>query len=243
MSENSVQRVAAKKLDRAGVGRLITVLVSSLVVAAIFFGAAGTLAVPRAWIYYGGLIGYLLVVVVAMALFAPGVAEVVNARGRPFKKDVKTWDKVVGLAMAMLMFLAPAVAGLDVGRWHGPSVPFLLAVPSLVVTLLAYAFVNWAMVVNRHAETGVRIQNDREHQVVSSGPYRFVRHPFYISLIVVNLVYPLAVGSLWAYVPSFAMAAIYAWRTAREDATLQAELKGYVEYAARVRFRLVPGVW
>jgi len=243
MSENIAQVRPSPRLDRAGVGRVITVLVSSLLVAAIFFGAAGTLAVPRAWLYYGSLVGYLLVSMVVMFVTTPAVAALVNERGRAFKKDVKGWDKMFGLVYTALMLLAPAVAGLDVGRWRGSHVPQAFAIPSVVVTVLSYAFVSWAMVANKHAETGVRIQGDRDHQVCSSGPYRLVRHPFYISLIVSNLVYPLAIGSLWALAPGAVVAVLFVWRTAREDATLQVELKGYAEYAARVRYRLLPGIW
>jgi len=178
---------------------------------------------------------------VILALF-PGTVEIVNARGR-FQKGVKRWDKVFGVLYTLLLFVQPVVAGLDAGRFRWTEVPAFLFVPALAVTLLSFLFVHWAMVVNRHAETGVRIQEDRGHEVVSSGPYRFVRHPFYVSIIVTQLVYPLAMGSLAAYGPALAITFLFIWRTAREDATLRAELPGYSGYAARVRYRLLPGVW
>lgn len=242
MPETGVRAASAPRLTRSGLLRLVTVVTHTIVLAAVFFAAAGTLDAPRAWIYYGGTLGYLLLALVVILLFFPGTIEVVNERGK-FKKGVKTWDKVFGVCYGVLLFVMPATAGLDVGRFHWFEVPAFLQGPALVLTVLAYMVVHWAMIVNRHAETGVRIQEERRHEVVSTGPYRFVRHPFYISLIVTQLVYPPAVGSLAAAVPALVVAGLFLWRTAREDATLRAELPGYSEYASRVRYRLVPGVW
>lgn len=132
---------------------------------------------------------------------------------------------------------------MDVGRFHGVDIPVSYSAPALVITVLAYIFVHWAMVANKYAETCVRIQTDRDQQVVSSGPYRFVRHPFYVSMIVTNLLYPLAVGSLYAYIPALLIVGLLVWRTGREDATLREELAGCSDYAAKVRYRLLPGAW
>jgi protein-S-isoprenylcysteine O-methyltransferase Ste14 len=243
MSQQSSVSAPTPRLTRSGITRVITVLGSSVVVAALFFAAAGRVDVPRAWLYYGGTMAYQLVAMVVLLVLFPGVTEVVNERGKAFKQDVKRWDKVFGLGYSLLLLVLPVVAGLDAERFHWSRVGASLLWPALGATILATSFVQWAMVVNRHAETGVRIQRDRKHAVVSTGPYRFVRHPFYISLILIQLVYPLAVGSLYAYLPALAMAVLFLWRTAREDATLCAELPGYAEYAARVRYRLLPGVW
>ena len=89
----------------------------------------------------------------------------------------------------------------------------------------------------------VRIQTDRGQSVVSSGPYAWVRHPGYLGSVVYDLFAPLMLGSWWAYVPVLVVLALIFVRTRLEDATLQAELPGYAEYAARVRWRLIPGLW
>jgi protein-S-isoprenylcysteine O-methyltransferase Ste14 len=99
------------------------------------------------------------------------------------------------------------------------------------------------MIVNKHAETGVRIQSERNHAVISSGPYRIVRHPFYVSAIVSQLIYPVALGSPHAFIPAVAIALLVVWRTAREDETLRRELEGYEAFTKRTPYRLVPGVW
>ena len=242
MTENAVRVEEFPRLNRSGVARMLTVLLFAVLVAVIFFAAAGTLEVRQAWIYFGAIFVYLLVTWSVILALVPGAAEIVNERGK-LKKDVKAWDKAFGLIYTLLMLGQPALAGLDVGRHHWSRAPEDLAWPSVVLTLLAYLLATWVMLVNKHAETGVRIQQDRHHQVVSKGPYCLVRHPFYLSLIVIQLVYPLALGSLYAYLPSALIITLFIWRTTREDATLQAELPGYADYATRVKYRLLPGVW
>jgi protein-S-isoprenylcysteine O-methyltransferase Ste14 len=240
--DDSPRIAAAGGRSRAGVVRLATVVGSLWLTAAIFFVAAGRVAVPRAWIYYGGLLAYLVLAMLVLFALFPGVSDTINARGK-LNRDVERWDKLFGLGYMALLLVQPAVAGLELRHAASAAFPPWMLGPALALTLLAYAFVHWAMVVNRHAETGVRIQHDRQHVVASTGPYRFVRHPFYAALIVVNLAYPLALGSAWAYLPSLAMVVLFVWRTAREDALLVRELEGYAAFAARTRYRLLPGVW
>lgn len=242
MAENTSASAGKRRLAKSGIIRIVTISAAMLVQAAVFFIAAGRIDIPRGWIYYGATFVYFLIALPTLFLLFPTVLDLVNERGR-FKQDTKTWDKVWGGLYTVMLVVIPGVAGFDVGRLGGPDVSAALIVPSLVVTILAYVFVHWAMVVNRYAETGVRIQQDRGHEVVSTGPYRCVRHPFYVSIIVTQLAYPLALGSLAAYVPVVVLIALVVWRTAMEDRTLHAELPGYAEYAKRTRHRLLPGVW
>jgi protein-S-isoprenylcysteine O-methyltransferase Ste14 len=239
---NATRRPSGAHLTRAGITRMISVVMTLIVTAAIFFVTAGSINAGRAWLYYGGLLIYLVLAMAAIFVFFPGAVETVNARGK-LNRDVKTWDKVVGLTYTALLLIQPAVAGWNVRKLLSPNISWLVSILALAVTIGAYAFVHWAMVVNKHAETGVRIQEDRHHAVVSSGPYRIVRHPFYISLIVTSLVYPLAVGALYAFVPGLAIAVLFVWRTAREDETLRRELDGYEAFTKQTRYRLLPGVW
>jgi len=103
--------------------------------------------------------------------------------------------------------------------------------------------VPWVMVVNKYSSAVVRIHVDRGHRVVTSGPYRRIRHPGYLGAIVIYLGAPLALGSVWALVPAAGILVLTVLRTALEDRTVQDELPGYSEYAGAVGFRLVPGVW
>lgn len=230
-------------LTGSGLARLVTVFTSLVASAALFFAAAGTLSLPRAWAYYGALLGYLLLAVPGLLLLVPGAVEVVNERGRLRREGLEPWDQAFARAYTVLLLVQPAVAGLDAGRLHWGEVPAALAPPAVALSILATMLAHWAMAVNRWAETGARIQRERHQEVVTAGPYRLVRHPFYLASILIELAYPAAVGSLLAAVPALAAAALLAWRTAREDGLLRAGLAGYQAYASRVRYRLLPGVW
>jgi protein-S-isoprenylcysteine O-methyltransferase Ste14 len=100
-----------------------------------------------------------------------------------------------------------------------------------------------AMASNAYFAEGVRIQTERGHTVATGGPYRYVRHPGYTGAILAQLVTPCLLGSLWAWIPTLASAALYVVRTYLEDQTLQVELPGYPAYTQQTRYRLIPGVW
>ena len=108
---------------------------------------------------------------------------------------------------------------------------------------MGYAFSLWAMRVNPFFATVVRIQSERGHRVVDQGPYRWVRHPGYAGAVVAHLALPVALGSLWGLAPAVLGCLFLLARIQAEERTLRSGLTGYPEYASRVRWRLVPGVW
>ena len=142
----------------------------------------------------------------------------------------------------LLALVTPIVAGLDL-RFRGSALPGFWFPVGCAALVPAALFADWAMLENEHFEQFVRIQTDRGHRVVTTGPYRFVRHPGYLGAIIGALVTPLLLGSAWTFVPAGLVALLFVIRTQLEDRTLRRELRGYAEYAARTRFRLVPGVW
>lgn len=121
--------------------------------------------------------------------------------------------------------------------------PTMIWMFGAAIFALGYGVMLWCSVVNPFLETTVRIQDDNQHQVIESGPYACVRHPMYVGLIAVFLATPFMIGSSWLFIPLTWCVAVLTFRTALEDRTLQAELPGYAQYAERVRFRLLPGVW
>ncbi len=205
----------------------------------LLFAAAGRVDWPRAWVYLGAvLLGELL----TAAILAAANPEILERRGR-MGAGTKSYDRVFVALWLVLAFATPVVAGLEVGRGGNAPVPIAGMYVGLVAMMLAYLFGAWAMAVNDHFELLVRIQTDRGHRVVSSGPYRIVRHPGYLAAIVGSLAAPLILGSLWAFAPVVAGALLFTARTALEDRTLRQELAGYPEYASRTRYRLLPGIW
>jgi protein-S-isoprenylcysteine O-methyltransferase Ste14 len=135
------------------------------------------------------------------------------------------------------------VAGLDHRHGWSPTFPLWLIVLGFILVSLGYAFSAWALIENRFFSSTVRIQTDRGHVVCDSGPYRIVRHPGYAGIIPPLPGIVLALGSVWTLIPAAVALLITVIRTALEDQTLRDELPGYLEYAQRVRFRLVPGIY
>jgi protein-S-isoprenylcysteine O-methyltransferase Ste14 len=159
-------------------------------------------------------------------------------------QTVKAWDKVLAPLMALSLSLPlVVVAGLDHRFGWSPALPLWLILLGFFLIAFGYAFAVWAIVENRYFSSVVRIQTDRGHVVCDSGPYRIVRHPGYAGNILPLLGIVLALSSLWTLIPAAVALVIAVIRTALEDRTLQEELPGYKEYARRVRYRLLPGIY
>jgi protein-S-isoprenylcysteine O-methyltransferase Ste14 len=175
-------------------------------------------------------------------LSKPGSVELVKERSQ-IKENAKGWDKVIGLLFGLFGPGMLLVAGFD-ERWSWSlRLAVAVQVAAFVVVALGDVLFAWAMASNQFFSSVVRIQQDRGHTVQTGGPYRFVRHPGYLGTIVSALATPLALGSLWAFIPAGLLTALFVVRTALEDGTLRDELAGYEAYAQRTRYRLVPGVW
>jgi protein-S-isoprenylcysteine O-methyltransferase Ste14 len=158
-------------------------------------------------------------------------------------KGAKTWDRAIVSILRLTELVRYILAGLD--QRFGWTVGFLLAaqIAGLTVCVLSYALLPWAMASNNFFSQIVRIQTDRSHAVATAGPYRFIRHPGYLGIILFELGSAALLGSLWALIPMALCIFFPILRTALEDRTLQAELPGYAEYAKQVRYRLLPGIW
>ncbi len=159
-------------------------------------------------------------------------------------QSAKAWDKVLAPLMALSVSFPPViVAGLDHRFDWSPEFPLWLMVLGFLLIALGYAFAAWALIENRFFSSVVRIQVERGHVVCDSGPYRMVRHPGYAGNMLALPGMALALNSLWTLVPAAVALVIAVIRTALEDRTLQDELPGYRDYARRVRYRLIPGIY
>jgi protein-S-isoprenylcysteine O-methyltransferase Ste14 len=217
-----------------------------LVIAVLTFGApfigAGTLAWRTAWVW---LVVTLAGVLISRILMARANPDLVAERSASVTNEgTKGWDR---LLMPLIGIAGPIAVGLMAGLnyrfgWP-PAVSLAVQALGLLALLIGLALSTWAMVTNRYFSSVVRIQAERGHQVISSGPYSIVRHPGYAAAVVGELGTALMLGSAWALIPAALLTALYVLRTSLEDRTLQAELPGYREYAGRVRYRLLPGVW
>jgi protein-S-isoprenylcysteine O-methyltransferase Ste14 len=159
------------------------------------------------------------------------------------KEGTKAWDTVLLGIVGLTTIAKYILAGLDFHFGWTAQMPLALQLAALIIAVLGYALGTWAMAANAFFSMVVRIQEDRGHTVATGGPYRYVRHPSYTGTIAFELATPIMLGSLWALIPGGLAALLFVVRTALEDRTLHEELPGYAEYAARVRYRLMPGVW
>jgi len=226
------------RLERSGINRIIQVFVSVLLMGLVLFLSAGRLDWPAAWVFLGL---YVLVILTLGVWAMRKNPEAVNERGK--MENMKSWDKTLMTIYTVMLFVLFAVAGLDAGRFGWSVMPIALQIVGFVGLILAMAVTYWAMATNPFLSTIVRIQDDRGHYVVTSGPYRYVRHPMYAAIFLMWPGIALQLGSWWALIPAAVIVIVFVIRTALEDRTLQAELPGYTAYAQRVRYRLVPGVW
>lgn len=210
-----------------------------LFVAAILFISAGRLDWMGGW----GLVAIYAVWVAANALILiPRSPELLAERAKR-QKGVKSWDTVLLGIIGLSTMAKYILAGLDIRFGWTTQMPLSLQVAAFAIAGLGYALGTWAMAANVFFSTIVRIQEDRGHAVATGGPYQYVRHPGYTGVVVFELVTPILLGSMWALIPGGLNALLTIVRTALEDRTLHEELDGYRNYAGRVRYRLLPGVW
>ncbi|MEN8182753.1 MAG: isoprenylcysteine carboxylmethyltransferase family protein [Myxococcota bacterium] len=217
---------------RAG---LLTVLFLGFLGACLFLPAGG-IRWPAGWVcllLFAGFTAAAFVVV-------PG--ELIRERAAPGPGSDRGDALLASLGFLGLYPGTLIVAGLDAGR-SGSSLPLAVEVSAFVAFALGYGLALAAMRENRFFSTFVRIQQDRGHAVVSSGPYAWVRHPGYAGTLLAHLALPLALGSIAALVPALCGGLLFVLRTAREDRLLAERLPGYREYRTRVPRRLLPGVW
>lgn len=213
---------------------------SKLFLAAVLLISAGRWDWRMGWVYVGIFVTFDVATALVLIPRSPGLL-IERSQIGPGTKD---WDKVLlRLAAGYFPMAACIVAGLDVRYGWSAQFPSWLQIGAAAIVALGYAVVLWAMAANAFFSATVRIQTERGHTVATGGPYRFVRHPGYVGALLYSFAVPLMLGSWWALIPSALSAAAYVVRTALEDKTLHDELDGYREYARRVRYRLLPGVW
>ena len=195
----------------------------------------------EAWVY---AIVAILGFAVSRALTARHHPDLLAERARFLQhEDAKAWDKLLSPLVGLGGGLIPLVAGLDALYGWSPFFSLPVKIIALIIILAGYALGSYALIENRFFSGMVRIQTDRGHHVISSGPYRLVRHPGYAGALLTYLATPLFLDSGWAYLPVICLTIVLVIRASLEDQTLQEELTGYGEYARRVRYRLIPGIW
>ena len=236
MAETKENAVFWKAVTR----RAVQVFGSLFLFMVVFFLSAGRIDLPRAWFFFGL---YIISLLFNMGIFFKFNPEVMRVRSEIKWGEMKWWDKLFTVLYIIFIFIMFIVCGLDVGRFQlsSPGMGFLVG--GVIIFVVGWVFVVWAMVENKFFETTARIQKEREQRVVSTGPYAIVRHPGYIGMILYYGCAPFIIGSLYGLIPALLLGIAFIFRTYFEDRMLYEELSGYKEYAKKVRYRLVPFIW
>jgi protein-S-isoprenylcysteine O-methyltransferase Ste14 len=231
------QRKGKTETSRSILKGLLKIGIFILVSAAVFFLCAGRLNLVMAWIY------------IAMVLVNTSITslimnpELIIERSE-IKKDTKSWDILPAILIGRVgPLVILIVAGLDVRFGWSQQFSLVLQIVAWGIAILGLLVTDWAVVSNKFFSGVVRIQKERGHTVVTSGPYRYIRHPGYVGAILHNIATPVILSSLWALIPAVLVVCITIIRTVFEDRTLQEELDGYKLYTKRVRYRLLPNIW
>ena len=195
----------------------------------------------EAWVYAGiNIFGF----VISRYLAGRKHPDLITERGKFLEhENPEPWDKTLSPLFGLGGGLIPIAAGLDAR--FGPSAQFQIWIKilAILIMLAGYAIGSYALIANRFFSGMVRIQSERGHRVVDTGHYRWVRHPGYAGSLLSYSVTPLLLDSWWAFIPVVFTIVVIVIRTRLEDQALQKKLEGYRDYAQRVRYRLIPGMW
>ncbi len=227
---------------KTGIARLIISMTFFVVVIALL-----PLLVSRRWDWWEAWV-YAIVSIVGFVISRWIVwksnPDLIRERARIMDhKDAATWDKTLVPLLGLGGVMVPLIAGLD-ALVAGPP-PFYLQIKmiSLALMLTGFLLASYALIENRFFSGMVRLQSDRDHYVIKSGPYRWVRHPGYAGSVIAYIATPFFLDSMWSYIPVIFAIIVIVIRTSLEDKFLRTNLMGYTEYAEEVRYRLFPGVW
>ena len=208
--------------------------------AVLLFVPAGTLHWPGAWVFLGFMVLTGVVCGSWLARNNPGLlAERMRS---PIQRDQPAADKKLLAVFFAVNLIWLIVMGLD-ERFHPGRMAVAWQALGLALLIASSAFIMWVFIENTFAAAVVKVQTERGHHVISSGPYAFVRHPMYSAAVLFMIGIALLLGSWWGTAISPVFAILFAIRIRIEEQTLMTGLPGYPDYAARVRFRLLPGVW
>ncbi len=211
-----------------------------LIIGALLFVPADTLNWPDAWFY---LIIYFSYAMALLLWLRKNNPELLKERSTFLKKSAKGWDKIIILVATILFIAMFSITGFDAVRYRWSQIPFFLKVLGYTGLIYSFCLIFSVMKENTYLSRTVEIQRDRGHSVITTGPYKYVRHPMYVGVIIIFFCTPIALGSLYAFIPATLLSILVIIRTYLEDKMLQRELPGYIEYTKKTPYRLLPGVW
>jgi protein-S-isoprenylcysteine O-methyltransferase Ste14 len=220
---------------------LVALLAEFAVFAALLFVSAGTVLWPAGWVFLAIFFGSALAIVLWLTREDP---ELLAERlASPLQRGQPLWDKVFLAAVSLLFIVWLILMPLDAVRFGWSKVPDWLQFVGALGVVLSFYVVFLTFRENAYLAPVVKLQEERGQSVVTTGPYRYVRHPMYSSMFLFFPATTLLLGSWWGLGLCLILVGLLVWRTALEDQMLKNRLSGYNEYARSVRYRLIPRVW
>ena len=224
-------------------GTWISLVVRTALFPVMILLPAGTWQWWDAWLVIGLWMLFFAVSTPLLVIHDPELL-VERMKVGPIQKGQKGWDKIILVLFVIVGISLYIVPGLDVMRfgWSDP-LPFWIQAFAFFVHIPLFILLGWVTFSNTFLSPVVKIDHDRDHQVITGGPYKYVRHPMYTIIIALFLAFPVALGSRFGLIPALLLVVLLVIRTRLEDRTLHAELSGYSEYASKTRYKLLPGIW
>jgi protein-S-isoprenylcysteine O-methyltransferase Ste14 len=220
---------------------LLEVLAEFAVFAALLFVSAGTLLWPAGWAFLALFFGFALAIILWLARKEPELLA--ERMSSPMQSGQPLWDKVFVVAVMVLFVAWLILMALDAVRFGWSEVPGWLQILGALGVVLSFYIMFLTFRENAYLALVVKVQEERGQSVVSTGPYRYVRHPMYASTFLFFPGSALLLGSWWGLMFCTVLLGLLVWRIPLEERMLENGLTGYDEYARRVRYRLIPRVW
>mgnify|MGYP000843927842 CR=1 FL=1 len=229
-----------EKLTKSGIKAFLAPISWIIITGLVFFLASGEINNLRVWIYIGIYAVGGLIIGILLKKKSP---KLLNDRGK-MQEGTKQTDKYIILTYFFFaIIITPLIAGIDKRFNLSDIIPFYYVYLGIVLYIISAIFSTWPMLHNPFFEGTIRIQKEKNHNVINTGPYKIVRHPGYLGMLLGSIALPLALGSVLAFIPLVIMIFLILIRTYYEDTTLQKELTGYSEYCKEVKYRLIPFIW
>ena len=201
----------------------------------LFFLPAGTLRYWEAWVYMAILVTPMIIFLFYIIKHDPDLLER-RMRTKEKETEQKTITKI-GSFIFILIYLIP---GFD-QRYGWSSVPVEIIIIADIIVLGGYLLFVRVLLENSYASRIVEVE--RQQKVITTGPYKIVRHPMYSAVLLMYSFGPLALGSYWAMIGNMLLILILVARINNEEKVLLRELEGCQDYLEKTKYRLVPGIW
>lgn len=226
-------------INNSGIKYIVFTILLVIFQSALLFIAAGNVTIFRYWLF---VIVNFIYILFSLILMYYKVPELLNARGYS-NKDADKQDIILAkLINIQMVFILPVIIGLD-HRLNWSYLNNYFIIIGFIFYIYSNILVLSSMIANKYFETNIRLQSDRDHQVVKVWPYNFVRHPGYAGTILWLIGVPMILGSFFGLILSVLIIAEMIIRTGNEDSFLTDNLDGYKEYHQDVKYRLFFGIW